>query len=545
MKTDLITPERHLAPLRPAAEDAGPRTPNQEEVRANSRWRLQFMGQPDWLTALAALALLLGANLAQADIIYFNDGLTHAINDATYQNDTILVQNGTTLIIEPGAVLGGAANVSGEIQAYDSSSVIINGGILGGAGLASGTVNCMGQSLVTINGGTFGGAGLYAGAVLANDNSAVTINGGAFGGTGPQSGIVDLAQTSAVTINAGTFGSTGTGSGDVMPEQSSAVTINGGTFGGANASAGRVVVDSTATFRASSYDTASYNPDTGGGTLGVTFCSQTPQNISVLIVSGTVNLETISCQPACDTPVATITGPASGSVYAAGAQVTFTGTFTGASGPHTAEWIVDGNAVAGVVDENTKTVTATVTFAAAGVYQVQLNIANACGNTGSASTVGDLPAMVVIYDPTAGFVTGGGWFNSPAGAAAWDAALTGKASFGFVSRYQRGATVPTGNTEFQFKAGDLNFKSTSYAWLVVSGARAQYKGVGTINGMAGYGFLLTAIDGQLTGGGGTDKFRIKIWETATSAIVYDNQMGADDSATPSTTLGGGSIVIHK
>ena len=35
--------------------------------------------------------------------------------------------------------------------------------------------------------------------------------------------------------------------------------------------------------------------------------------------------------------------------------------------------------------------------------------------SGSASTVSEMPAMVVIYDPSAGFVTGGGWINSPAG----------------------------------------------------------------------------------------------------------------------------------
>jgi hypothetical protein len=57
--------------------------------------------------------------------------------------------------------------------------------------------------------------------------------------------------------------------------------------------------------------------------------------------------------------------------------------------------------------------------------------------------------------------------------------------------------------------------------------------------------MLTAIDGQVNGGGGTDKFRIKIWDKTTDAIVYDNQMGATDDAQPSTVLGGGSIVIHK
>jgi hypothetical protein len=119
------------------------------------------------------------------------------------------------------------------------------------------------------------------------------------------------------------------------------------------------------------------------------------------------------------------------------------------------------------------------------------------------------------------------------------------ATFGFVSKYQKGSSVPTGNTEFQFHAGGLNFKSTSYEWLVVSGAKAQYKGVGTINGAGSYGFILTAVDGQSNGGGGIDKFRIKIWDRTTGAVVYDNQMGAADDATPSTAIASGSIVIHK
>jgi hypothetical protein len=121
--------------------------------------------------------------------------------------------------------------------------------------------------------------------------------------------------------------------------------------------------------------------------------------------------------------------------------------------------------------------------------------------------------------------------------------LTGKANFGFVSKYQKGATIPSGNTEFQFKAGNLNFKSSSYEWLVIAGARAQFKGEGTINGAGNYGFMLTAIDGQISGGGGSDKFRIKIWDGET--IVYDNQIGDLDDADPLTLLGGGSIVIHK
>ncbi|MCZ7570216.1 MAG: hypothetical protein M5U01_16745 [Ardenticatenaceae bacterium] len=76
-------------------------------------------------------------------------------------------------------------------------------------------------------------------------------------------------------------------------------------------------------------------------------------------------------------------------------------------------------------------------------------------------------------------------------------------------------------------------------------ARAQYKGSGTINGAGDFGFMLTAIDGQIKGGGGSDKFRIKIWDKNNEdTIVYDNQMGADDGADPTTVIGGGGIVIH-
>ncbi|WP_205502300.1 HYR domain-containing protein [Rufibacter psychrotolerans] len=164
---------------------------------------------------------------------------------------------------------------------------------------------------------------------------------------------------------------------------------------------------------------------------------------------------------------------------------------------------------------------------------------------------------VVVFDE--GMVTGGGWINSPAGAlrtsfntATPATELTGKANFGFVGKNQKGANVPTGNTEFQFHAGSMNFKSTKYDWLVVSGTtKAQFKGEGTINGAGWYGFVLTAEAGGINVG----KFRIKIVNKANGSLVYDN---ADLSATASATLSadetslaghtliqGGSINIHN
>ncbi len=178
----------------------------------------------------------------------------------------------------------------------------------------------------------------------------------------------------------------------------------------------------------------------------------------------------------------------------------------------------------------------------AGVYTIRAVVADDDGGTGEV-----IYQYMVVYDPSAGFVTGGGWFWSPEGACrlSWCTyQTTGRANFGFVSKYQKGAKVPTGQTEFQFQAGNLNFHSDAYQWLVISGPKAQYKGTGTLNGVPGYGFLLTAWDGQASGGGGQDKFRIKIWDSS-GTVVYDNQMGASDTDDPTTVIQGGSIVIHS
>jgi hypothetical protein len=154
--------------------------------------------------------------------------------------------------------------------------------------------------------------------------------------------------------------------------------------------------------------------------------------------------------------------------------------------------------------------------------------------------------FLVVYDPTGSYVTGKGAIQSPAGACRLTCYGTeGRATFGFTSRYQPGAAIPTGTTAFEFKAGNLDFASNAYQWLVVSGRRAQYKGEGTINAGGSYGFLLTAIDGDLPGGDGADRFRIKIWDKASGLVVYDNQLGANDSDDPVTVLANGGISIKK
>ena len=172
--------------------------------------------------------------------------------------------------------------------------------------------------------------------------------------------------------------------------------------------------------------------------------------------------------------------------------------------------------------------TPTYSYDAAGIYDVCLSVTDSRGAADNACT------SAVVYNPEGGFVSGDGWIDSPAGAYAPDPALTGKATFSFVSKYKKGANVPTGNLEFKVHAADLNFRANSYEWLVITGSDyGMFKGVGAINGMGEYKFKVW------TGENEADTFRIKIWtedEFGIETVIYDNGM---DQA-----MSGGSIELH-
>jgi hypothetical protein len=191
----------------------------------------------------------------------------------------------------------------------------------------------------------------------------------------------------------------------------------------------------------------------------------------------------------------------------------------------------DGNSASGVSVAHA--------YSAPGLYDVVLTVTDDIGAQSTDSV------MAVVYDPEAGFATGGGWFipggkTSDLGDMLLGLDNTSPANFGFVVKYKPGATTPSGQLEFQYRQGDFNLHSSGMEWLVIVNSNwAKFQGLATIKGLDGlFPFRVDARDGDFGGGDQTDRFIIKVYAP-----------GADpDTDEPiykaSGDLEGGNIVIH-
>jgi hypothetical protein len=246
-----------------------------------------------------------------------------------------------------------------------------------------------------------------------------------------------------------------------------------------------------------------------------------------------------------------ITAPVSGRAFKIGSTVTFGGTFWDVPGNrHTARWVIDGNTnVTGKVTAEPSglkngTATGSYKFNSAGVYKLRMEITDQKGNVSYADANGDLDAIVVIYDPNGGYTYGGGSFASPAGSIPANPQATGLVSYGFQNNYFKGATNPKGETQLEFKVGEFEFNALNYEYLAVDKHKAQFRGSGRITGgQSGIAFIMTVIDGAVTGGGGVDKIRMKVFNKNTGEVYYDNQPGAGDADDPTTVVTSGSTVV--
>jgi hypothetical protein len=172
------------------------------------------------------------------------------------------------------------------------------------------------------------------------------------------------------------------------------------------------------------------------------------------------------------------------------------------------------------------------TYVDNGSYDVMLAVADGRGGVDTART------KVMVYDPD-GWVTGGGWVSSPAGAYAASSMLTGKLTFSLTVKYQTGASAPSGTFEAKMSSAKLEFRATSFEWLVIDGAKFSMVGRGTINGGGDYAFSVSGEDGA-----SEDSIRICVWNRATGVMAYDNRAGSSAQGTAMALLGGGSLQVH-
>jgi endonuclease G len=209
--------------------------------------------------------------------------------------------------------------------------------------------------------------------------------------------------------------------------------------------------------------------------------------------------------------IAGTAGPTASLSVGASATVSVSFSDAGAADTHSATFAWGDSSTSTAVCA-TGVCNATHTYAAAGIYTVGVLLADDDGGT-AASTF----QSVIVTDINAGFVTGGGFIDTQAG----------KANLNVNAKYQKDGSI---NGNVKFDVAGSGFNATTYEWLVVSGNTAAVKGTGTVNGTAGYAFLVTVNDAN------PDKFGIRIWNPATNAVVYD-------TTTPQP-LAGGNLTIH-
>ncbi len=175
-----------------------------------------------------------------------------------------------------------------------------------------------------------------------------------------------------------------------------------------------------------------------------------------------------------------------------------------------------------------------------GVHTVGVRARDKADNWSDVSTV-----YLVVYDPTGGFATGGGWIipggtTSDAGDQLPGLDGSSKANLGFVVKYDNGqSSVPGGNMQFHYQAGKFRLKSTGMDWLVVTNQNwAKFQGLGTVDGMNGVvPFRVEARDGDKSGQ--PDRFVIRIWAPGAKPDVTEPLYVATGD------VQGGKIQIHK
>jgi hypothetical protein len=226
----------------------------------------------------------------------------------------------------------------------------------------------------------------------------------------------------------------------------------------------------------------------------------------------------------------------------------------------------DGNSYTDFTGQGTSSITVDWP-SAPGLFKVSVSY----GGPGGGCVVSTAVMYVHVFDPRAGFVTGGGWSDSPVTPDYELMHASGSAYWGFVAKYKdKGSDHVQGLAVVLLESGPYAFRSTDVqdGSLVIDGDRAYFRGRGALTHREGsgtrtdtrrFGYLVSAIDGDHRTGKGrrdkeTDRLRLKVWvigeDGSEGALVYDNQAGCplpdlDDNTPACAAIDKGSIVIHK
>ena len=198
------------------------------------------------------------------------------------------------------------------------------------------------------------------------------------------------------------------------------------------------------------------------------------------------------------------------------------------------------------MNEVTKVVTGSHSYTAPKLYIVTLTVSDQSGMSGTS-----VFQYVVVIDQLAGYETGVGSINTPAGSYTDNPSLAGTAGISqLTAKYGLDGTLGAASNIFKFSysAAGMTFNSSSMKWLVISGNKSWLKGEGWASNVTDpcY-FLVSVVDNTTT----VDKVRVKIWNKVSGKVIYDNQKDGtgvsapDDAQAIQSTTSPSTIVLLK
>lgn len=197
----------------------------------------------------------------------------------------------------------------------------------------------------------------------------------------------------------------------------------------------------------------------------------------------------------------------------------------------------DGSTTEGTIANNM--VIGVHSYSATGLYTVTLTVVDACGESDTS-----VYTYVPVFDPNEGHITGGGFITSQPGDLVSNVSAQGKSNYGFQGKYLNNGRLQ-GTMNFHLNSAGFKFKSEEAQWMVIMDDNAVMKGTGRINDVAGFSYVATMVDIHVNDRAPNDRFRIKIYETASGNVIYDNEAGVALDVETQEQIDKGTVVIHR